>query len=104
MTTARSADDMPALMIGTAHDLLNAASGANSAAKRSIKREDRNTPGLYAALHQRLRLLSYRIQAFTEVNGELVHDLGHQGLLDHLHMQRGSLNAALQLLHNLSRS
>jgi hypothetical protein len=104
MTTAPSVDDLSARTICAAHDLLNIASGANSAAKRAIRREDRTQAGVYAALYRRLLVLCLKLEAFTEIHGEFLHDLGQQGLLDHLHMQRGALGAALPLIQVLIKS
>ncbi len=101
MPCLRPAENIAALLIGTAHDFLNAASGASSAAKRAIKRQHLVSPSDLAALREQIGHLQLRIAAFCQVHCEVLHDQGRQQLLDRLYITEALLaqtQAGLQSL------
>lgn len=100
MRQAKTAEDRTSDLISTAQELLNTASGLNAEAKRVLRSENRYTVQDLRLLASALRTRRLRIQAFTEVHVEQIHDIGYQGLLDHLYRQAGSLGTVLAIVHN----
>ena len=100
MRQAKTAEDRTSDLISTAQELLNTASGLNAEAKRVLRSENLYSLQDMRSLASALRTRRLRIQAFTEVHVEQIHDLGFQGLLDHLYRQAGSLGTLLAVTQN----